>query len=147
MILQWLTLPLVVVYTRAAASDYDDWETVHGNKGWGSEDIIPLLKKVAIPPNFEPSVVYSLIYKAETYQPGSTNDTHGTSGPIKVSYASDSINVAENFLEVAAAFDKERGLSDDTNAFFEAEKYGVSISFVLQSRELLIKCFAEMGKV
>jgi len=43
-----------------------------------------------------------------------------------VSYASDFINIAENFLEVAAEFDKERGLSDDTNAFFQAEKYGVS---------------------
>ena len=64
-----------------------------------------------------------------------------------MSYASDSINVAENFLEVAAAFDKERGLSDDTNAFFQADKYGVSITFVPQNRALLIKCLAEMGKV
>ena len=35
-----------MVYTRAAASDYDDWETLFGNKGWGSKDLIPLLKKV-----------------------------------------------------------------------------------------------------
>ena len=41
-----------MVYTRAAASDYDDWETVYGNKGWGSKDIIPLLKKVTIPLNY-----------------------------------------------------------------------------------------------
>ena len=33
-------------YTRAAASDYDDWENVYGNKGWGSQHLIPLLKKV-----------------------------------------------------------------------------------------------------
>ena len=33
-------------YTRAAASDYDDWENVYGNKGWGSKHLIPLLKKV-----------------------------------------------------------------------------------------------------
>jgi len=66
-----------------------------------------------------------------------------------VSYASDFINVAENFLEVAAAFDKERGLTDDINAFFEAEKYGVSPAFASQNRALLIKyiCLAEMGKV
>jgi alcohol oxidase len=37
---------IVTMYTRAAASDYDDWETVHGNKGWHSKYIIPLLKKV-----------------------------------------------------------------------------------------------------
>ena len=36
----------VLVYTRAAASDYDDWENVYGNKGWGSEYLVPLLKKV-----------------------------------------------------------------------------------------------------
>lgn len=38
----------VMVYTRAAASDYDDWENVFGNPGWGSKDLIPLLKKVEI---------------------------------------------------------------------------------------------------
>lgn len=36
----------VAMYTRAAASDYDDWETIYGNSGWGSKDLIPLLKKV-----------------------------------------------------------------------------------------------------
>ena len=35
-----------MVYTRAAGSDYDDWENVYGNKGWGSDKLIPLLKKV-----------------------------------------------------------------------------------------------------
>ena len=35
-----------VFYARAAASDYDDWENVYGNKGWGSKYLIPLLKKV-----------------------------------------------------------------------------------------------------
>ncbi|KJA14517.1 GMC oxidoreductase [Hypholoma sublateritium FD-334 SS-4] len=95
-----------VVYTRAAASDYDDWETVHGNKGWGSTDIIPLLKK------------------AETYEPGSTNDTHGTSGPIHISFAPDLHNLADDFLEVAAAFDKERSVTEDTNTFHDVDKYG-----------------------
>lgn len=35
-----------MMYTRAAASDYDDWETKFANPGWGSKDIIPLLRKV-----------------------------------------------------------------------------------------------------
>jgi len=73
--------------------------------------------------------MHLFVCKAETYQPGSNNDTHGTSGPIKVSYASDLANVAENFLEVAAAVDKERGLTDDTNDFFNTGKYGVTIAF------------------
>jgi Choline dehydrogenase and related flavoproteins len=34
-----------MMYTRAAASDFDDWEKL-GNAGWGSKDLIPLLKKV-----------------------------------------------------------------------------------------------------
>jgi GMC oxidoreductase len=37
---------LVMMYTRASASDYDDWETVYQNPGWGSKDLIPLLRKV-----------------------------------------------------------------------------------------------------
>jgi choline dehydrogenase-like flavoprotein len=43
-----LVFLLVMVYCRAAASDYDDWETVHGNKGWGSKSLIPLLRKVCL---------------------------------------------------------------------------------------------------
>jgi hypothetical protein len=38
----------VVMYTRASASDYDDWESVYDNPGWGSKDLIPLLKKVSL---------------------------------------------------------------------------------------------------
>ncbi|KAF5327596.1 hypothetical protein D9619_004114 [Psilocybe cf. subviscida] len=94
------------MYTRAAASDYDDWETVHGNQGWHSKYIIPLLKK------------------AETYQPGSSNDTHGTSGPIKVSFAKDHCNIGTNFLEVAAAYDKDHAHTDDINTMHEIGKYG-----------------------
>jgi alcohol oxidase len=49
-----------MMYTRAAASDYDDWETVYGNVGWGSKDLIPLLKKVHFPPRFSNEVSYTL---------------------------------------------------------------------------------------
>ncbi|KAF8813022.1 alcohol oxidase [Phlegmacium glaucopus] len=93
-------------YTRAAASDYDDWENVYGNKGWSSEHLIPLLKK------------------AETYQAVSTNSTHGTSGPIKVSFAQEPLNIAKAFLSTAEKYDKHRGPTDDTNAFFSCNGYG-----------------------
>ena len=36
----------VAMYTRAAASDYDDWEAKYHNPGWGSKEVLPLLKKV-----------------------------------------------------------------------------------------------------
>ena len=35
-----------MMYTRASPSDYDEWEKEYKNPGWGSKDIIPLLKKV-----------------------------------------------------------------------------------------------------
>lgn len=35
------------MYTRAAASDYDDWTKRFGNKGWSSKDLLPLLKKAS----------------------------------------------------------------------------------------------------
>lgn len=36
-----------MIYTRAAASDYDDWEKL-GNSGWGSNSLIPLARKVSV---------------------------------------------------------------------------------------------------
>ena len=37
----------VMIYMRPSASDYDDWETVYKNPGWGSKDLVPLLRKVS----------------------------------------------------------------------------------------------------
>jgi alcohol oxidase len=37
-----------MMYTRASASDYNDWKMKHENPGWGSEDLVPLLKKVRL---------------------------------------------------------------------------------------------------
>ncbi|KAF8075818.1 GMC oxidoreductase-domain-containing protein [Lyophyllum atratum] len=94
------------MYTRAAASDYDDWESVYNNPGWGSKHLIPLLKK------------------AETFQSGGAAATHGTNGPIKVSFADDEINVGSQFLAVASQYDKERGSTEDANSFFTCNVYG-----------------------
>ena len=66
-----------------------------------------------------------VILQAETYQPVSTNSTHGKSGPIKVSLAEQPLNICKNFLSVAKKFDKDRGSLDDTNAFFSCNGYGV----------------------
>lgn len=54
-----------MMYTRASASDYDDFKT----KGWTTKELIPLMKK------------------HETYQRACNNrDIHGFDGPIKVSF-------------------------------------------------------------
>lgn len=53
------------MYTRASASDYDDFQA----KGWTTKELIPLMKK------------------HETYQRACQNrDLHGFDGPIKVSF-------------------------------------------------------------
>ncbi|THU98253.1 hypothetical protein K435DRAFT_838252, partial [Dendrothele bispora CBS 962.96] len=94
------------MYTRGSASDYDDWETVHGNPGWGSKDLLPLMKKT------------------ETYQIKSGEATHGYSGPLKVSWGGAFTNVGQQFLDVAQAIDKDRGPTDDVNGLFNCNGYG-----------------------
>ncbi|KAH9921137.1 GMC oxidoreductase-domain-containing protein [Fomitopsis serialis] len=96
------------VYARPAASDFDDWETTYGNPGWGSKDLIPLLKK------------------SETYQAEGSAETHGYSGPLKVSYGGLFTNIGQQFLEVAARYDAKRSLMDDPNGLFKCNAYGVS---------------------
>ncbi|KAI0294584.1 alcohol oxidase-like protein [Russula brevipes] len=85
-----------MIYTRASASDYDDWETVHENPGWGSKELIPLLRKT------------------ETYQLGGAGQTHGTDGPLKVSMGGTVLDIGTQFLQVAGALDPSRAseLSD-----------------------------------
>lgn len=99
------------MYSRAMSSDFDDWETVHGNDGWGSKDLIPLMKKT------------------ETYQVGEGKPTHGYSGPLKISHGGAFTNVGKQFLDVAAVYDKNCGTTDDINGMVaetSINKYGVS---------------------
>ncbi|KAI0324555.1 alcohol oxidase-like protein [Cubamyces sp. BRFM 1775] len=87
------------MYTRAAPSDYDDWATVYGNKGWSATELLPLLRK------------------CETYQVRPGQATHGYAGPLKVSYGGYYPEVGQEFLNVAAQYDKTRGHTDDVNDF------------------------------
>ncbi|KAG5649963.1 hypothetical protein H0H81_001310 [Sphagnurus paluster] len=115
------------MYTRAAASDYDDWETVYKNPGWGSKYLIPLLKKV------------------ETYQPGGSA-VHGTSGPIKVSYMEGETNVADQYLAVASQYDKERGFTDDVNDFFNCNRYGELSNLTTVERRRVVRVLFENNR-
>ncbi|KAF7424160.1 hypothetical protein PC9H_009463 [Pleurotus ostreatus] len=92
-------------YTRASASDYDDWETLYVNEGWGSKDMIPLLKKV------------------ETYEVDGDQSSHGQSGPIKVSFGGVCLDPGKQFLEVAERYDKFRGATQDANDFHTVNAY------------------------
>ncbi|KAG8790342.1 hypothetical protein FRC12_012128 [Ceratobasidium sp. 428] len=66
-----------MMYARASASDFDDWNT----PGWGSKDLIPLLKKL------------------ETYHVAPGRDTHGYNGPVNVSYSNYCAPIAQEFLD------------------------------------------------
>ncbi|KAL1639355.1 Alternative oxidase, mitochondrial precursor [Diplodia intermedia] len=66
-----------MMYTRASASDYDDFQA----KGWTTKELIPLMKK------------------HETYQRASQNrDLHGFEGPIKVSFGNYTYPIMQDFL-------------------------------------------------
>ncbi|KAJ7493832.1 GMC oxidoreductase-domain-containing protein [Mycena latifolia] len=93
-----------MMYVRAAASDYDDWEQL-GNPGWGSDNLIPLAKK------------------HETYQAGPLGSTHGSSGPLKVSYGSHETHAGRDFLKAAAEYSRGRNLTHDGNDFFNCNAY------------------------
>ncbi|KAK1222865.1 hypothetical protein PQX77_014287 [Marasmius sp. AFHP31] len=99
-----------VMYTRASPSDYDDWENLD-NPGWGSKDLIPLANKV------------------ETFQidgiPG-----HGTSGPIKISKGGKMTSVGQDYLDAAAAYDKDRSSTNDTNNFEDCDKYSPWFKYI-----------------
>ncbi|KAH8988755.1 alcohol oxidase-like protein [Lactarius hatsudake] len=87
-----------MMYTRPSASDYDDWETVYRNPGWGSKDLIPLLRKI------------------ETYQVPGGGPTHGTDGPLAVSAGGFITDLAKQFLQVARTFDPDHAQKpDDTD--------------------------------
>nr|ALJ82900.1 alcohol oxidase [Irpex lacteus] len=120
---QAVTVPHVVgggssvnftIYNRAVASDFDDWEKVHENPGWGAKDLVPLLRKT------------------ENYQVAEgKDDVHGYGGPINVSYGGKFTNVGKDFLDVAKEFDKTRTSTDDPNAVIrDTNHYGRFQKFI-----------------
>ncbi len=118
------------MYTRASASDYDDWENF-GNPGWGSDDLIPLASKVRMP-LFEAlaAVLTQNCSQAENYQCG-VGRTHGTSGPISVSSENTVGVFGQQYLAIAAKYDKDRDFTEDPNDFKSCNKYGVRDTILL----------------
>ncbi|KAH9054564.1 alcohol oxidase-like protein [Lactarius deliciosus] len=84
-----------MVYARPSASDYDNWETVYQNPGWGSKDLTPLLRKT------------------ETYQVPGGGPTHGTDGPLAVSLGGFLTDLAQQFLRAARTLDPDRAQKPD----------------------------------
>ncbi|KAJ6541035.1 hypothetical protein DFH09DRAFT_1089596 [Mycena vulgaris] len=99
-------LPIAMLYNRAPASDYDDGMRL-GNPGWDL-GISHRSQKRSL----------------ETFQAGVVDDTHGTSGPIKVSYGSYESKAGKDFLVAAAGFPRGRGFTEDLNDFSTCDVYG-----------------------
>ena len=115
-----------MMYTRASASDYDDWETVYQNPGWGSSDLIPLLRKVRNT-LLCPTHIH-LSPKTETYQVTAGGPTHGSNGPLKVSEGGLFTDLGQKFLDVSRALDPDRALAPfdtDTNDLSTINVYTV----------------------
>lgn len=71
------------MYTRASASDWDDFKA----EGWTANDLLPLMKRL------------------ENYQKPVNNDTHGYNGPIAISNGGQVTPLAQDFLRAAHAID------------------------------------------
>ncbi|KAH0833408.1 hypothetical protein J3R83DRAFT_12521 [Lanmaoa asiatica] len=95
-----------MLYVRGATSDYDDWEAF-GNKGWGFDEVLPLIKKL------------------RTFTPISGRPTHGYSGPIQISAGGTDLGIGNQFLNVARAYDPARPQVDDSNDFKVANAYSL----------------------
>lgn len=67
------------MYTRASASDWDDFKT----EGWTAKDLLPLMKRL------------------ENYQKPTNNDTHGYDGPIAISNGGTITALAQDFLRAS----------------------------------------------
>ncbi|KAK3708989.1 Alternative oxidase, mitochondrial precursor [Vermiconidia calcicola] len=73
-----------MMYTRASASDYDDFKM----KGWTTKELLPLMRK------------------HETYQRACQNpDLHGFEGPIKVSFGNYTYPIMQDFLRAVESQD------------------------------------------
>ncbi|KAG1725806.1 GMC oxidoreductase-domain-containing protein [Suillus paluster] len=96
-----------MAYTRAPASDFDDW----GVDGWESKNLVPLMKKL------------------ETYEVQSDCPTHGYNGPIKVSSGGCKLGISEEFIRVGMAYHK-RPYSDDSNDLETCNTYSPWFKYI-----------------
>ncbi|KIM85095.1 alcohol oxidase [Piloderma croceum F 1598] len=69
------------MYTRASASDWDDFNT----EGWTAKDLLPLMKRL------------------ENYQKPTNSETHGYDGPIAISNGGQITALAHDFLRASHA--------------------------------------------
>ncbi|KAF7326370.1 hypothetical protein MVEN_02623400 [Mycena venus] len=94
-----------MLYNRPAASDFDAWEKDYGNVGWSAKDLIPMLQK------------------AETYEIDPMRATHGSNGPLKVSFGGSPIANALNVESINAFHAMPKWISSDGRRSDVAHRY------------------------
>lgn len=73
-----------MIYMRGNAQDYNEWESLHGCKGWGWDEVLP-------------------VYKAQEANQRLGDPFHGTSGPLEVSDPTYKHPVTKVIIEAALA--------------------------------------------
>ncbi|KAG1870426.1 GMC oxidoreductase-domain-containing protein [Suillus tomentosus] len=96
-----------MAYTRAPASDYDDW----GVDGWESPKLIPLMKKL------------------EKYEAQPDCTTHGYDGPIKVSSSGCKMGISNEFIQVGTTYHK-RQYAEDTDDLETCNTYSPCLKYI-----------------
>ncbi|KAH8825158.1 alcohol oxidase-like protein [Flagelloscypha sp. PMI_526] len=87
-------------YNLPAKSDLDAWEVEYNNPGWGSENLIPLMRKM------------------ETWMATEHGALRGTEGPLIVSYGPQLLDIGTHFMKAGASIDKSvRPLAQEANNF------------------------------
>ncbi|ORY88111.1 GMC oxidoreductase-domain-containing protein [Leucosporidium creatinivorum] len=85
-----------LMYTRASASDYDDWDT----EGWSFNDILPLARKMET-----------------NHLPGQNPKVHGKEGPLHVSYGGHQSELGKQFIKATEESNYEIPYTDDLQDF------------------------------
>ncbi|KAJ7606674.1 hypothetical protein FB45DRAFT_807572 [Roridomyces roridus] len=94
-----------MVYSRPSASDLDEWETAYGNPGWNADSMIPMFQR------------------SETYELGPDLPTHGSNGPLKVTYGGgpgdSGIGLWKEFVDVGSTIEEDRPVAADGHCFYK----------------------------
>ncbi|KAM7199925.1 putative GMC oxidoreductase [Naviculisporaceae sp. PSN 640] len=126
-----------LVMTRGAKADYDAWERL-GNEGWAWRDMLPyFIKSETLTLDLDNATL-------QDYHISPDLTTHGTKGPVEVTYPRFMYNQSLNFLQGAA----ELGLPlvGDLNSGVSAGAMIVPASISAQNRSRVDSRTAYLGE-
>ena len=71
-------------------------------------------------------ILHNLDSQVETFQVKEGQETHGYSGPLKVSLNRSWGDIPQDFWDVCIKYDPTRRTTEDPNALFSCNEYAVS---------------------